>query len=44
MYDLKVFKNGNPSTMISKEYGWNHGLVEVVSSLFEAGLHIEYLR
>ena len=32
------------STMISKEYGWNHGLGEVVSSLSEAGLHIDYLR
>ncbi len=30
--------------MISKEYGWNHGLGEVVSSLSEAGLTIEYLR
>ncbi|KAA1247162.1 bifunctional 2-polyprenyl-6-hydroxyphenol methylase/3-demethylubiquinol 3-O-methyltransferase UbiG [Aquimarina sp. RZ0] len=32
------------STMISKEYGWNHGLGEVVSSLSEAGLTIEYLK
>ena len=32
------------SKMISKEYGWNHGLGEVVSALTEAGLHIEYLR
>ncbi len=32
------------SKMISKEYGWNHGLGEVVSSLTEAGLHIEYLK
>ena len=30
--------------IISKEYGWNHGLGEVVSALTEAGLHIEYLR
>ncbi len=28
----------------SKEYGWNHGLSEVVNSLIEAGLHIEYLK
>lgn len=36
---------GNPeSKMISKEYGWNHGLGEVVSALSEAGLHIEFLR
>lgn len=32
------------SNMISKEYGWNHGLGEVVSALTEAGLHIEYLK
>ncbi len=32
------------SKMISKEYGWNHGLGEVVSALTEAGLHIEYLN
>lgn len=32
------------SKMISKEYGWNHGLGEVISALTEAGLHIEYLR
>jgi len=32
------------SKMISKEYGWNHGLGDVVSALIEAGLHIEYLK
>lgn len=32
------------SNMISKEYGWNHGLGEVVSALSEAGLTIEYLK
>lgn len=32
------------SKMISKEYGWNHGLGEIVSALTEAGLHIEYLK
>ncbi|MBJ7879088.1 class I SAM-dependent methyltransferase [Gelidibacter salicanalis] len=32
------------SEMISKEYGWNHGLGEVVSALSEAGLNIEYLK
>ncbi|MCH7524938.1 MAG: class I SAM-dependent methyltransferase [Bacteroidetes bacterium] len=32
------------SKMISKEYGWNHGLGEVVSALTEAGLHIGYLK
>jgi 2-polyprenyl-3-methyl-5-hydroxy-6-metoxy-1,4-benzoquinol methylase len=30
--------------MISKEYGWNHGLSEVVSSLIHAGLQIEFLH
>jgi len=30
--------------MISKEYGWNHGLGEVVTALTEAGLHIDYLN
>jgi SAM-dependent methyltransferase len=32
------------SKMKSKEYGWNHGLGEVVTALTEAGLHIEYLN
>ncbi len=32
------------STMISKEYGWNHGLGEVISALSEAGLTIESLK
>ncbi|MBT8266028.1 MAG: class I SAM-dependent methyltransferase [Bacteroidia bacterium] len=32
------------SQMLSKEYGWNHGLGEIVSSLTEAGLFIEYLK
>ena len=32
------------SVMMSKEYGWNHGLGEVISSLTEAGLHIEFMR
>jgi len=32
------------SKMITKEYGWNHGLSEVVNALIEAGLHIDYLR
>lgn len=38
-----TYANTN-SNMISKEYGWNHGLGEVVSALSEAGLHIEYLK
>lgn len=32
------------SKMKSKEFGWNHGLGEVITSLSDAGLHIEYLR
>lgn len=32
------------SKMISKEYGWSHSLGEVITSLSEAGLHIEYLK
>jgi len=32
------------SKMISKEYGWNHSLGEVITSLSEAGLHIDYLN
>lgn len=32
------------SKIISKEYGWNHSLGEVVTSLSEAGLHIQYLK
>ncbi|MDG5492805.1 bifunctional 2-polyprenyl-6-hydroxyphenol methylase/3-demethylubiquinol 3-O-methyltransferase UbiG [Psychroserpens sp. SPM9] len=32
------------SKMISKEYGWNHGLSEVINALIEAGLRIDYLN
>lgn len=32
------------SKMLSKEYGWNHGLGDVVNSLIEAGLQIDYLN
>ena len=32
------------SKMISKEYGWNHGLGEVITALSEAGLYVEYLN
>ncbi|OZV69167.1 class I SAM-dependent methyltransferase [Winogradskyella aurantia] len=32
------------SKMKSKEYGWNHGLSEVVNALIEAGLKINYLN
>jgi SAM-dependent methyltransferase len=30
--------------MVSKEYGWNHSLGEVVNSLIKAGLSIEFLN
>ena len=30
--------------IISKEYGWNHGLGEVITSLTNAGLQIEFLH
>ena len=32
------------SDMISKEYGWNHGIGEVVNALAEAGLKIDFLN
>lgn len=32
------------SSMISKEYGWNHGLGDVVSALTEQGLIVEFLK
>ncbi|MFT5846028.1 MAG: SAM-dependent methyltransferase [Psychroserpens sp.] len=32
------------SKMITKEYGWNHGLSEVINALVEAGLQIEFLN
>jgi len=32
------------SNIVSKEYGWNHGLGEVITALTNAGLQIEYLN
>lgn len=32
------------ASMISKEYGWNHSLSEVVNSLIAAGLQIEFFK
>lgn len=32
------------SKMISKEFGWNHSLGEIITSLSNAGLKIEYLK
>lgn len=34
----------NDAAIISKEYGWNHGLGEVVTALTAAGLQIEFLH
>jgi hypothetical protein len=38
-----TYANTN-SKIISKEYGWNHGLGEVVTALIDAGMQMEYLR
>jgi SAM-dependent methyltransferase len=38
-----TYANEN-SKMTSKEYAWNHGLGEVITSLCEAGLDIVYLK
>ena len=38
-----TYANKN-SSMMSKEYGWNHGLGEVVSALTAQGLVVEFLR
>jgi len=32
------------SKMVSKEYGWNHGLGKVITALTEAGLTIDFLK
>ncbi|UMB60553.1 class I SAM-dependent methyltransferase [Lutibacter sp. A80] len=34
----------NNADIISKEYGWNHGLGDVITALTNAGLHIEFLH
>ena len=39
-----TYAEDGKTKMLSKEYGWNHGLGEVVSALSEAGLHIEFLH
>ena len=38
-----TYTNKN-AEILSKEYGWNHGLGEVVTALSNAGLHIEFLH
>ncbi|MBT8316556.1 MAG: class I SAM-dependent methyltransferase [Lutibacter sp.] len=42
--EYKGTYTNNDAEIISKEYGWNHGLGEVVSSLINAGLEIEFLH
>lgn len=42
-YEGTYADDGN-ATMISKEYGWNHGLGEVISALTAAGLRIDTLK
>ena len=42
-YEGSYAEDGKTS-IISKEYGWNHGLGEVISALTDAGLQIEFLR
>jgi SAM-dependent methyltransferase len=34
----------NDADILSKEYGWNHGLGEVITALTTAGLQIEFLH
>jgi SAM-dependent methyltransferase len=42
--EYKGTYTNNDADIISKEYGWNHGLGEVISSLTNAGLQIEFLH
>lgn len=35
---------GKKSKMISKEYGWNHGLGAVLTALTSVGMRIAYLE
>ena len=50
MQDVPIYEEyegtyaNQESKMITKEYGWNHGLSEVINALIEAGLRIEYLN
>ncbi|MEM7185064.1 MAG: class I SAM-dependent methyltransferase [Bacteroidota bacterium] len=39
-----TYAEDGATKMISKEYGWNHSLSEVVNALIEAGLTLEYLN
>ena len=42
--EYKGTYTNNDADIISKEYGWNHGLSEVITSLTNVGLHIEFLH
>lgn len=39
-----TYAEDGKTRMTSKEYGWNHGLGEVITSLTEVGLAVEYLN
>lgn len=39
-----TYAEDGKTKMTSKEYGWNHSLSEVVNSLIEAGLTLDYLN
>ncbi|MEM6721412.1 MAG: class I SAM-dependent methyltransferase [Bacteroidota bacterium] len=38
-----TYAEDGKTKMISKEYGWNHGLGDVINALIQAGLTIEFL-
>tara|TARA_R100000935_G_scaffold58911_1_gene99612 strand:+ start:42727 stop:43527 length:801 start_codon:yes stop_codon:yes gene_type:complete len=42
-YEGSYTENGK-ETMISKEYGWNHSLSDVIGSLLKAGLTLEFFN
>jgi len=42
--EYKGTYTNSDADIVSKEYGWNHGLGEVVSALTNAGLEIEFLH
>jgi SAM-dependent methyltransferase len=42
--EYKGTYTNNDADILSKEYGWNHGLGEVVTALTNAGLQIEFLH
>ncbi|PQB03755.1 class I SAM-dependent methyltransferase [Aureitalea marina] len=38
------YTDGGKDRVVSKEYGWNHGLGQIISSLQKAGLVFDYLN